>query len=766
MTHLGHGLDSSASNARLATLVGLVLFMSIPHITAAQTGPSATTPNEAVLEEVVVSATRRGEVSLQSVASAISVVDATKLDAVGLGSLQEFTQVLPSVSVQDNGPGNNIIAMRGLGVFGLNLTDATERPLVAIYLDDIPISLQSANPDLQVFDLERVEVLRGPQGTLYGAGAMSGAIRYITTKPDLQAFGGSGDASVSETEHGGTNYSTRGVVNLPIVDGSLGIRLTGFRNDNSGYIDNIGTHVANANGNSTTQGRAALRWIPTSALTIDASVTLYNLVSHGNNTVYPELGEYVYKSPIPERFDDAFRLYTLTADWQSGVGQFISSTSYMTRYFSQQTNCTVLDGFVTPGFSPPCNQIVTNDIHNFSEEVRWVSPSDQKLQTTIGAFFEHLTRFYPQSDIANGLDPIFGKLYNIPDFSSQTFYDTPSAGELFYGTIDIVERQFALFGEATYPITPKLDLTLGARYFNFRETFDLHFTGIAGAIAPGQPLTQTGAETPSGVNPRLVVSYKPTKSVMFYSEAARGFRYGGVNEPVPLAYCGNQLAAIGLTAAPVTFGPDHVWSYSLGEKGTFADGRARLNLTAFYIDWYDVQTLKSLTCGYYFAENAGHVTSRGVELESEMRVTDKLTLGVNGSYTDATAATAIPNLSAVVGDRVPYFPRAIINTHGSYKIVAGEGYVDFSADWTYRSNAFMAFSSSDFFYREIPPSSLVNASITYGRSRWAFALYGTNLTNNRLVNSVGANAYGNYQPGDSQFIGRPRTIGLRGHVSF
>jgi hypothetical protein len=196
-------------------------------------------PQAASLEEVVVSATRLGEQSVQKVAMAISVLSPTDLDAKGLGGVSDFVNTLPSVNMQSQSPGVNSIEMRGLVTQFPDITLLQDRSLTSMYLDDAPISIQTANPDLKVFDLERIEVIRGPQGTLFGAGSMAGTIRLITRKPDSQEFFGSGDMSVSETQHGGTNYSIRGAVNLPITENVLAVRLNAYRGEDSGFIDNI-----------------------------------------------------------------------------------------------------------------------------------------------------------------------------------------------------------------------------------------------------------------------------------------------------------------------------------------------------------------------------------------------------------------------------------------------------------------------------------------------------------------------------------------------
>ena len=196
--------------------------------------------------------------------------------------------MVPSVNIQSEAGGVNSIEMRGLTTSLLDPTNSQERSLTALYLDDIPLAMQPFNPDLRVFDLERIEVLKGPQGTLYGAGSMSGTIRLITKKPDPDHFSGNADLAISATQHGSSNYSVRGLVNLPLIEDKLAVRLSGYRGDDSGYINNIGTGQAKANDTYTTQSRIAIRWLPSDKVTVDATATIARLDSLGTNQIFPD----------------------------------------------------------------------------------------------------------------------------------------------------------------------------------------------------------------------------------------------------------------------------------------------------------------------------------------------------------------------------------------------------------------------------------------------------------------------------------------------
>jgi iron complex outermembrane recepter protein len=714
------------------------------------------------LQEVLVTATRRGAESVQRVPIAMSVVSPADLDNKGLAAFMDFANTLPSVNVISASAGENDIEMRGLVTEGANDTNAQDRALVAVYLDDAPISLQAYNPDIKVYDLERVEVLRGPQGTLFGAGSMAGAIRFITVKPDTKDYSGNGDASVSATHNGGTNYNVRGMLNVPVIDGTLGVRLTVYRGYDSGYINNVQLDQTGVNSDYSTQWRLAVRWQPAEQFVLDASSTQLELHG-GRNLVYAGLGQYNYSTLTTEQFWESFKLSNITGDFDAGFAHLISSTSYLGRQIAARSDDSYfIEANLTPGTLLPSYGTNTNDIHQLTEELRLVSKQDGPLRWTLGGFYNRASRFYPEDNptLSPEFDEIIGEnFFGNPNFNSQTAYGTPEPDDAFFGTINIKERELALFGDATYSITPKLNATLGARYFNFSDDFSLFFTGIGGALAPGEPLTESADQKSTGVNPRAAFSYQLADPVMLYAEAARGFRYGGVNEPVPPVYCSGQLAAIGLTAAPVTFGPDHVWSYTLGEKGTYLDNRLLFNADFFYVNWGDAQTTHNLTCGYYFDQNAGKVVSKGIEWESNLRVTHGLTVGVSGSFTDATAAQTIENVGAVEGDRVPYFPRTIVSITGAYSYQLPVGSIKLAVDDTYRGSSYTAFDPTQPDTLKIPSMTMFNASLTYNLRHWSISAYGTNLTNNGLIESKSPNIFAPAL-GDVLTIGRPRTIGV------
>ena len=711
--------------------------------------------------EIVVTASRSGEQSIQKTPLAISAVSGEDLATRGVGGLTDLSHTVPSLNVTEQQPGTNKIDMRGVTAGALDTSDAQDRSLVAIYLDDTPLSLQGNSPDLKVLDLERVEVIRGPQGTLFGAGSMSGTIRYITAKPDASKTFGSFDILGSGTKGGGFNYNARAMFNLPLAD-TLALRVSGYQGTNSGYIRNVRTNKNNTNEDKTTQFRAALRFTPNEKLTVDASVTFADLDVNERNATYSGLGEFEYASFFPELYRDRTRIYNLTLDYKTGDFDLISSTSYIDRFSTSTRSFDFLTSTLLGTPLAPSKSFIDNDVTDFTQENRINFNNGGPLKVSAGIFYERLKRHYFQDSPSPGFDANFSAVIGAP-FSSLD-YLALTTDDIFTADQFIKERQFAVFGEATYTLADGLDLTAGVRYFNWKQDFDLSFRGVAGALGVGRPLTVLDTAKENGFNPRFNASYKISDNHMIFAEAAKGFRYGGVNQPAPDLYCGAALAAQGLTSSPATFGADSLWNYSVGTKNSFLDRRLTFNATGFYIDWSDVQTRNNLSCGYYFIQNAGKLRSKGVELESSFRLTPNWTVSGNYSFTDATANGPIPNAGARDGDRAPFFPRHILNVATDLKLPVGEDNLIAHVDYTYRSNSYTRFNKNAADAREIPSQNIVNASLMYDLGQVQFGVFVNNLTDEAIVTDIRERRY--VEPGDIVFRGRPRTIGARAHFSF
>ncbi|MBA3810622.1 MAG: TonB-dependent receptor [Caulobacteraceae bacterium] len=772
------------------------------------------------LEEVVVTATRTGAQSLQNVAIAISAVNPDQLDKAGQGSLTDLTRFTPSLSITQSAPGQNKFDMRGLSTGGYALSDTSDRSLVAVYLDDTPISVQGQTPDLRVYDLDRVEILRGPQGTLYGAGSMAGTIRFITAKPNARSYFGDLEVTGSDTEHGSGSYSVRGTVNVPLIADRLALRAGVYQAEDSGFIDNIGRYAkAGANLDQTLQARVAVRWTPSERFTLDASYTYEKSHAFGTDQGFSGLAPYSISTNGPEGTRDDFNLYAVNAEYDLGFADLVSSTSYTWRRIGYRASIESTIGYFFqdyvglppspdsyPLYDQPAsydqrvtdlipaeNFMITNKIHNFMQEVRLVSKDGGRIKWTAGVFYEHQRRNLYQDIPTPGFDTLsyenfFYGPFNTPDglYNSQTVDGAFHPDDIFSGLQDITEHQIALFTDDTWHVTPKLDLTAGVRYFNFHENYFLFEGGVYGVVNH-VPLTQYAKQSSDGFNPRFNISYHASDDILVYAEAAKGFRYGGANQPVPIGdsgiagQCKQNLADYGYTSAPLIFGPDHLWSYSVGEKAKLAGGRMTLNADAYWIEWSDVQTRLALNCSYFFTDNKGKVRSRGVEVESTLRLTPEITLAGSASYNDSRANGDIPTAGAFDGDRAPYFPRWLASISAFYDRPVGAGVLHLQASYQYRGDeqttfnplattivdgALVAIGPSPSF-AIIPAWNNVSASINYDIGRYEFGIFGNNLTDGvKITDTFRATYYAIYQAGDRVTYARPRTVGARVKIKF
>jgi outer membrane receptor protein involved in Fe transport len=803
-----------AGGALSAMLLTTVSQLALAGHAAAATNDKASTE----VGEVVVTANRSGAESIQHVAIAVTAVNPQELDRQGSNTVLDLEKYAPSLVVTQNAPGSNKFDMRGLSTGPYASSDTSDRSLVAVYLDDTPISVQGQTPDLRVYDLDRVEVLRGPQGTLYGAGSMSGTIRFITAKPKSTSMFGTVEVSGATTQYGAPSYNLRAVINLPLISDKLAVRASIYQGEDGGWIDNIGLrYKKDANLDRTTQARVAVRWTPIEKLTVDASVTYEKSRAYGLNTGFDGLPGESISTNGPEGTRDDFQLYSLGLDYDLGFADLISSTSYTWRRIGFQASTEATIGYffqdygtglpVGPGHYPlftapttynqqitdsipPEYYQITNKIHDFMQEIRIVSKNDGPIKWSAGAFFEHQRRNLYQDIPVPGFDTLsYQNLFN-PQFNnaynSQTTDDAFHPNDIFSGLQNETETQFALFTDDTWHVTKRLDVTAGIRYFNFKENYYLFEGGVYGVVND-VPLTLNSSLTSSGVNPRGNISYHLSDDVMVYGEVAKGFRYGGANQPVPLGNsgiagaCTQDLGAYGYTSAPLTFGPDHLWSYSVGEKARFANGRVILNADAYYVDWSDVQTRLLLNCSYFFTSNNGKIRSEGVEVESTARLTPEFTLAGNVSYNDSRANGDIPTVGAFNGDLAPYSPRWIAGVTAFFDHPIEEGTLHLQASYQYRGDEHTTFNplattiesgqlvatGPSQTFAVIPASNNVDAAAAYDIGPYEFGVFGNNLTNGVKVTDIGrATYFAVYQAGSRVTYARPRTIGVRFKMKF
>ncbi len=699
---------------------------------------------DSALEEIVVTASKRGfEESLQSVPMSIVALTEQTLEQSGAKDFLDFARMVPSLDVVDQGFGAPQVSIRGVRVGIVPAQTTQEKPLTGIYYDDMPVSFANFNPNLDLFDVQRVEVLRGPQGTLYGAGAMGGSVRFITNRANLTGWEAKAEGTYASIGHGGDIYDLKGLVNIPVVTDKMALRITATSNWDDGYIDNVYLGKKDWNSSSRKGVRASALFTPTENLSITANFIYQNMKFDDGRGVINLPGlenpQQSFYGALP--FLDKMKISNLTVEYNLGWANFYSSSSYFDRKLNDSSSVQdLIELYFGIQVTQP-NRVLW-DNKDFVQEFRLTSPGDARLTWILGAFYANQKSDYVQDFTVPGFEDMFGIPHGV--FGAPT-------DVLFAGDVQNNQKQYALFGEATYKITDALDLTLGMRWFDWKQSFDLWYAGLF----QGGEYTLVDSTSASKFSPKLNLAYHGGDDWMIYGNVAKGYRLGGINDPVPVDLCAGDLNDIGLSEAPVTFATDSLWSYEIGAKTKLLDQRMTLNAAAFFIDWKDVQTLKNLpNCGFYFTENVGRVHSKGIELEMVAMPVRGLTLTLNGTYTDATLAKDVENLYAVDGDRVPYTPKFAMSASLEYlHSITGalDGYFRFDlqhvGDRNTQFNQTLGIA--------MPSYEIGNVHVGIQADKWEVALFVKNIWDKRAI------VNGDNELGITNLvIERPRTVGL------
>lgn len=577
-------------------------------------GPAAGQTAEAESDEIVVTAQKREE-RLQDVPLSITAFSAETLERGGITEFREYAVRTPNLAFSYSNSlsaGSQAIAIRG--VFGSNTT--------GVYLDEVPLP---ASVDPRVAGVERIEILRGPQGTLYGARSMGGTVRLITEQPHLSEFSGEASATTSYTDEGDWNGSSVLGLNLPIVEGVFAVRANLFYDRQSGVFDRVASDDApvdfgtneNVDASQRLGGQLSARLsLLDDRLTLTPRLAFENGDTFGRSYADISPGTFVHNRlfDVDEKGTNDWRLYSLTGQYDTSFGTFVSSTSQFVREYGDSEDFAEFASFAF-GVPPSLSVIRANvDFDAIAQELRFVSDFQGPFQVTVGAFYQSTDTVlvFPPTAVGDTFDNIFSQ------------------------RLDTEVEETAFFGEARYDITDRLHITLGARWFDNEVTFVGAQDGIA--VFPD---SFAGVQSEQDINPKYQVEYDVSEDFLLYANAAKGFRIGGVNSFSNLL-CASDLATLGLAAGGVqSFNSDSLWSYEVGAKTTWANGRATLNGAAYSIDWTGLQQLVPLpSCGFNLTLNAGTAEIRGFELEARIRLTDSLTLSGGVGYADSEVTSA------------------------------------------------------------------------------------------------------------------------------
>lgn len=698
----------------------------------------------AVIEEVRVTANKR-EQNLQDVAASLSALTGDDLNRIGAVGAQDYLAQIPGVNYNALGRGRSPVIVRGISTISTTILGDSQSTS-AIYIDDLP-SLQRwgawTSTDPNTFDVERVEVLRGPQGTLFGSGALGGALRVINNKPDASEFQSSIDIGQSFTEGGDDSSSFNAMLNIPLIEDELSLRVVGFSRNDGGYIDNTHRNEKNVNSGEMKGGRMMLAYTPNDDLSLRFTATHQADIVDDGSATFRDIndgGRYEYNGVDPEFSDVSISIYNLAVDYDFEGALFTSSTTYSQRdSFLNLDLVSLVDAIFETGLDPDENNYSsTEDVETFAQEFRLVSQDNSDLQWTVGAFF---------------LDQ---KITTIQDWTADNLGgDDIVIESLFLPHV----REQAIFGEITYQLSDQLSLTAGGRWFD--NSFELEIPVNQGVLAnPTLPLTKEASDS---FTPKFSVSYHATDTVHLYASATKGFRVGQVN-----------IVVAPDEGVPQSYAPDSLWNYELGMKSFLLDGRLRLNAAAYYIDWSDIQLQrqKQLLSGVIlnFNDNAGDAVSKGIEVEATYLAGENWELGTSLSYTDATLESVaevegVDDRGIVAGATLPGTPDFTMSNYIQY--TAAElpndlaGYIRLGHQHV--GQMVTNIVNQDHLYSDTYNSFNLRAGLFY--QNYEVALYVNNLTDNDAATSKYGLDFFNQNTFRAYRL-KPRTMGLTFRVDF
>jgi iron complex outermembrane receptor protein len=646
---------------------------------------------EPELQEVVVTATRREE-SASKVAVSITALTQESMDERGIKDFGDVARFTPGVKIDNGGGNTNSISIRGIGSSGGSGT-------TGIYIDDTPIQIRGIgfNSDdalPKTFDLSRVEVLRGPQGTLFGAGSEGGTVRYILTPPSLQKTSTYGRAEVSATQDGRPSYEVGVAGGAPLIDGVLGLRASVWYRHDGGWIDRVDPTTLTTVDKASNYGdslmlRLAGLWQPVSGLTVSPSVIYQQRKLHDIDGYWPILsnpddGRFISGNPDRRPVPDEYYLPALRLSWDFSEAQLITNSSYYHRtehsgYQGTLYNLGYYQTFNWPGGPPNTSVLpfvdptlyplidsrgvhlppglqnyrspatVTNQQENWTQEVRLQSTDPaSRLTWTVGAFWS-LNRVESTEEISDPMiDDFFQTVFGLPSSDPTAFgYPLLPNGNDYVNRNIGHDRQLAGFGEASYRIWGGVKATAGVRVSKTKFTSQHYADGPQnGGANYGQG---ESSETP--VTPKFGLQWQINDANMVYGTYAKGFRIGGANAPLPPG-CAVDLAALGLTAEPQSYKSDTTQSYEVGAKSNIA-GRVKLDGSVYYIKWNGIQQNVYLPgCGLQFTGNFGQAASKGFDLQADFILGHGLAVETAIGHTIARFTSSTPGNIVVDGDTI------------------------------------------------------------------------------------------------------------------
>ncbi len=647
---------------RLAS-TAVVSLISFSPLFAADTQNSGANAQGQTLEEIVVTAQKRSEKAMD-VPVAITAVSGKTLEAMHIDTLTDLASVVPGMSMTGFGaPGARTVILRGLNT---SYNNATTAATVATYIDDLPVGSSSAagrggqyGVDLQPYDVERIEVLKGPQGTLYGANTLGGLVKYVSIKPDPTQFEARAGTDLGYTNDAGSaNWGVSAAVNLPLVTDKLAMRVSGFTKHDAGYIDNIGIGVNDANSQARQGARADFLWRATDHLTVraailtaDDSADSISTVSMNGFSQEPLYGPQVVSTHFAQPYEQTTRNYSLTVDWDLGFAALTSASGWSDLNWHRGGDYSIPYGsYCQPGRLSPTNPGCPDypfpdalalyqfgaDIAKFVQEVRLTSAEHQRVGWMLGGFYtkENTTDF-------SNLVPYTPAVEQLPPRNTLLASNSPAN-----------YKETAGFADLTYNFTDRFDVTGGIRYSEYSQST---YNGTQSGVIYGGVSSNTLGSTLPNVGVTTWSSdarYRPSANTMLYARVATGYRPGnGCVTHSNGTPCG--IPALGV---PGSVNPDRTTNYEMGFKGQFLDQRLQLDTAVFYIKWHDIQIPTISPTGIDYAGNGGTASSRGVEFNTSFQLAQGLLARATLAYVNAHLDEDALAVGGRAGDRMPEAP--------------------------------------------------------------------------------------------------------------
>ena len=637
--------------------------------------------------EIVVTATKRAT-TLLDVPFSINAQTEADIQRSGANTLEDLSRNVAGLTIQNLGPGQSQVSVRGVSAGQVVRDQPGVKEQVGVYLDESVISLSLFTPDIDLYDLNRVETLRGPQGTLFGSGSVGGTIRYITNEPDMDTMSGSLEGNFNVLAGGDIGGHLKGMINLPMGE-SVAIRAVAYHTEYGGFIDASGPAGGeNINDGHRSGGRIAVAFEPSAGFRITPRVLyqeirangfnrqeVYNMYSNPFTTpprVFDEREQYLL---LREGFADNTLLADLTLEIELGsILTFSSISTYINRDITVSRDASALTGSVsvdlgypTAGVNLPSNLVDTTDLKTFAQEVRLATDSSGPINVVVGLFYSDTDRFYRQRLPTPGYDAFTDARFGAGTSAAVANGFPPNSPYNADLPYDI--EQMAAFGEATWDITSRFRLTAGGRYYDFSETREFNSGGL---FSNGD--NRTDETESNGFSPRAILSYEVADDVRVNAQVSKGFRLGGVNDPLNLPLCTPTDAA--LFGGFQNYDDETLWNYELGVRAQ----RPGLSFAAaaFYTDISNLQvTLDAGSCSSRIVFNVDKAHSQGIEAELSASPAEGLDFSISGSIVEAEFDTTLPGPFAAAtgireGNRLPTVPKFQVAASASYSFPVAE----------------------------------------------------------------------------------------------